>query len=57
MLLFEKALDTVLSSALPLGTERVGIIDVANRILTEDVKSDIGVAEVKKGTSVTVRLI
>ncbi len=29
MLLFEKTLDTVLISALPLGTERVGIIGVA----------------------------
>ena len=32
MLLFEKALDTVLSSALPLGTERVGIIDGLVRV-------------------------
>lgn len=48
MLLFEKALDTVLSSALPLGTERVGIIDVANRILAEDVKSDTDIPPFNK---------
>ena len=48
MILFEKALDTVLSSALPLGTERVGIIDVANRILAEDVKSDTDIPPFNK---------
>ncbi|MGD8501674.1 MAG: molybdopterin molybdotransferase MoeA [Phycisphaerales bacterium] len=40
MLPFEKALDTVLSSARPIGTERVGITEAANRVLAEDVKSD-----------------
>ena len=48
MILFEKALDTVLSSALPRGTERVGIIDVANRILAEDVKSDTDIPPFNK---------
>ncbi|MHC4488320.1 MAG: molybdopterin molybdotransferase MoeA [Planctomycetota bacterium] len=38
---FEKALTTVLDSACLLGTERVDIAHAANRILAEDVKSDI----------------
>ncbi len=48
MLPFDKALDTVLSSARPLGTERVGINDAANRILAEDVKSDMDIPPFKK---------
>ncbi|MFH1718922.1 MAG: gephyrin-like molybdotransferase Glp [Planctomycetota bacterium] len=41
MISFEKALDIVLSSARPVGTERVDITDAANRVLAEDVKSDL----------------
>ncbi len=41
MLSFEKALDTVLSSARPLGVESVAIADAANRVLAEDVESDM----------------
>jgi len=41
MIPFEKAFEIVLSSAHPLGTERVSIAHAANRILAEDVKSDI----------------
>ncbi|MEA3226224.1 MAG: molybdopterin molybdotransferase MoeA, partial [Planctomycetota bacterium] len=41
MLSFEKALDTVLSSVCPLGVESVAITDAANRVLAEDVKSDM----------------
>ena len=43
MLLFEKALDTVLSSACPLGAERIDITDVAKRVLAEDVTSDMDI--------------
>lgn len=38
---FEKALDIVLSSARPIGTERVDITDADNRVLAEDVKADM----------------
>ena len=41
MLSFEKALDIVLSSARLLGAESVDIADAANRVLAEDVKSDM----------------
>lgn len=41
MLSFEKALDTVLRSARPLGAENVDITDAMNRVLAEDVKSDM----------------
>jgi molybdopterin molybdotransferase len=41
MIPFEKAFEIVLSSARLLGTERVSIAHAANRILAEDVKSDI----------------
>ena len=41
MLSFEKALDTVLRSARPLGAENVDITDAVNRVLAEDVKSDM----------------
>ncbi|MHC4117981.1 MAG: molybdopterin molybdotransferase MoeA [Planctomycetota bacterium] len=41
MLSFEKALNTVLSSARPLGVESVAIADAVNRVLAEDVKSDM----------------
>jgi len=41
MIQFEKAFEIVLNSAPLLGTERVGIAHAANRILAEDVKSDI----------------
>ncbi len=41
MLSFEKALETVLGSARPLGAESVDITDAANRVLAEDVKSDM----------------
>jgi molybdopterin molybdotransferase len=48
MLSFEQALDTVLSSARPLGSERVGITDAANRVLAEDIKSDIDIPPFNK---------
>jgi len=38
---FEKALDIVLSSARPVGTERVDIAGAANRVLAEDVRADM----------------
>jgi len=41
MLPFEKAFEIVLNSARLLGTEHIGLADAANRILAEDVKSDI----------------
>ncbi|MHC4462625.1 MAG: molybdopterin molybdotransferase MoeA [Planctomycetota bacterium] len=40
MLPFEKAFETVLNSARPLGMERVDLANAANRILAEDVQSD-----------------
>ena len=48
MLLFEKALDTVLSSVQPLEAERVNITDAANRVLAEDVKSDMDIPPFNK---------
>jgi molybdopterin molybdotransferase len=48
MLPFEKALDAVLSSARPLDTERIGITDAANRVLAEDVKSDMDIPPFNK---------
>jgi len=38
---FEKAIDIVLSSARPVGTEQVDITGAANRVLAEDVKADM----------------
>jgi len=43
MLPFEEALKIVLDSAQPLGSERVEIAHAANRILAEDVTSDIDI--------------
>ncbi|MHC4539277.1 MAG: hypothetical protein ACYS74_05785, partial [Planctomycetota bacterium] len=48
MLPFEKALDTVLKSARPIGTECVGIAEAANRVLAEDVKSDTDIPPFNK---------
>lgn len=48
MLTFENALDTVLSSARPLGSERVDIADASNRILAENVKSDMNIPPFNK---------
>lgn len=48
MLTFEKALDTVLSSVRPLGSERVDIADASNRILAENVKSDMNIPPFNK---------
>ncbi|MHC4226933.1 MAG: molybdopterin molybdotransferase MoeA [Planctomycetota bacterium] len=48
MLPFEKALDTVLKSARPLGAERVGLAEAANRVLAEDVKSDMDIPPFNK---------
>jgi molybdopterin molybdotransferase len=45
---FEKALDTVLKSARPIGTECVGIAEAANRVLAEDVKSDTDIPPFNK---------
>ncbi|UCE50368.1 MAG: molybdopterin molybdotransferase MoeA [Phycisphaerales bacterium] len=41
MLLFEEALEIVLNSARPLGAERVRLANAADRVLAEDVKSDM----------------
>lgn len=41
MLVFDEALEIVLSSAHSLGAERVNIANVTGRILAEDIKSDI----------------
>lgn len=41
MLPYKDALEIVLDVAQPVGTERVGISEAANRILAEDVKSDM----------------
>jgi molybdopterin molybdotransferase len=43
MLTFEKAFETVINSARQLGSEQVDITDAANRVLAEDVKSDIDI--------------
>ncbi len=48
MLAFNEALDTVLNAVRPLGTERVSITDSANRILAEDVKSDMDIPPFNK---------
>jgi len=48
MLPFEEAFQTVLDSARQLGTERVGIEQATNRILGEDVKSDIDIPPFNK---------
>ncbi len=50
MLPFEKALKTVLDSARRLGSERVDITRATNRILAEDVKSDIDMPPFDKAT-------
>lgn len=43
MLLYEDALEIVLDIVQPIGVERVGIAEAANRILAETVKSDIDI--------------
>ncbi|MHC4526905.1 MAG: molybdopterin molybdotransferase MoeA [Planctomycetota bacterium] len=48
MLLFEQALESVLNSARRLDAERVGITEAANRILAEDVKSDMDIPPFNK---------
>jgi molybdopterin molybdotransferase len=48
MLLFEKALEIVLSSAHFLGTERIDITNASNRVLAEDVKSDTDIPPFNK---------
>lgn len=48
MLAFEKAFEIVLKSAYLLGTERVEIARVINRVLAEDVKSDIDIPPFNK---------
>jgi len=50
MLPFEKALKTVLDSARRLGSERVVLARAVNRILAEDVKSDIDMPPFDKAT-------
>jgi len=41
MIPFEEALETVMASARPVGTERVGLCGAINRILAEDIASDM----------------
>lgn len=48
MLAFEKAFEIVLGSAYLLGTERVEIARAINRVLAEDVKSDIDIPPFNK---------
>jgi len=48
MLPFEKALETVLSSACRLGTERIDFSCALDRILAEDVKSDMDIPPFNK---------
>jgi len=48
VLSFEKAFEIVLNSAYLLGTESVDIAHVLNRVLTEDVKSDIDIPPFNK---------
>jgi len=48
MLAFEKAFEMVLGSAYLLGTELVGIAHAVNRVLAEDVKSDIDIPPFNK---------
>ena len=43
MLPYKDALEIVLDVARPVGTERVVIAEAANRILAEDVKSDMDI--------------
>ncbi len=43
MLPYKDALEIVLDIARPVGTERVGIAEAANRILAADVKSDMDI--------------
>jgi len=50
MLPFEKALKTVLGSARLLGAERVNLAQAVNRILAEDVKSDMDMPPFDKST-------
>jgi len=54
MLPFEKALKTVLDSARQLGSERVAITRAINRILAEDVKSDIDMPPFDKATPMSL---
>jgi len=48
MIPFEEAFEIVLNSAYLLGTERVDIAHVLNRVLAEDVKSDIDIPPFNK---------
>jgi molybdopterin molybdotransferase len=48
MVPFEEAFEIVLDSAYMLGTERVDITSAANRVLAEDVKSDIDIPPFNK---------
>jgi len=48
MLQFEKAFEVVLNSTRPLGTEHVDITQAVNRVLAEDVKSDIDIPPFNK---------
>ncbi|UCE99462.1 MAG: molybdopterin molybdotransferase MoeA [Planctomycetota bacterium] len=48
MLPFEKAFEIVLNSAYLLGTEKVDIANAANRVLAQDVKSDIDIPPFNK---------
>ncbi|MHC4749454.1 MAG: molybdopterin molybdotransferase MoeA [Planctomycetota bacterium] len=50
MLPFEKAFETVLKSAGWLGTESIDITNALNRILAEDVKSDMDIPPFNKST-------
>jgi len=47
---FEKALDIVLTSARPVGTERVDLTDAANRVLAEEIASDMDMPPFNKST-------
>ncbi len=48
MLTFEKALEIVLDSARVIGTERVALAGVVNRVLAEDVRSDTDIPPFNK---------
>jgi molybdopterin molybdotransferase len=48
MLTLEKALEIVLDSARVLGTERIGLAVVVNRVLAEDVRSDTDIPPFNK---------
>jgi molybdopterin biosynthesis enzyme len=56
---FEKAIEIVLTLAQHLGTERLDFGCVLNRVLAENVRSEmnIGVSKIEKGTTVANRLI